>query len=522
MAKAPDLCCGVALQEGLPVEEMVASASRNQFLNNSRSHAKGGRRSASQVSTAASGLLEEVQCLRAGQNRLEASFANFAEEQTLMFRTLRQQLGERRIEDPSIAIDGASEQTCAQLKAVGGLRDDFEDKLQELKPRWSKQSEKSEELRQALVDISDPALKERIQMAATQAKEKKQKASRPSIRQWSQRTPADWQATVCEVMDFVGVAVVLANAAMIGVEVELLALGRDDDETFTTTLVIFTAWYTFELLFNALINLEKFCREWRWNAFDSAMLFLAYMELALPGNQGSEGGVSRMVRVLRIGRMGRIIRLGKSLSHIHEFCKLVLSVFHAGYTLLLAVLVMCFMMYIIAIIITQGVTDMPNPEANLTKHFGTLARSFYTLFASVTGGISWGDLMEPLLSMDALYPFLYSAYVTVIFLGVLNVLTSVFVESAMEATAAYRWLLVEQHKHEVGLQAAQLKEIFQQIDLDDSGGITEVMAMWKPYDTCRFGSITQVLHHRHQKQCRVASSSQLQPRSQRVLRCYWN
>merc|ERR1712007_14629 len=85
-----------------------------------------------------------------------------------------------------------------------------------------------------------------------------------------------------------------------------------------------------------------------------------------------------------------------------------------------------------------------------------------------------GELVEPLFSLSPgwLYGGLFMLFTFITFFGVMNVLTAVFVESAMLVASHERDLLVHEKELQRKLYVEHLRAMFEQTDSDQSGSIT--------------------------------------------------
>merc|ERR1712032_795771 len=96
----------------------------------------------------------------------------------------------------------------------------------------------------------------------------------------------------------------------------------------------------------------------------------------------------------------------------------------------------------------------------------------YSLYMSISNGKSWGLVMDPLLHVDTTFVVLFLMFLSVSMFGVLNVISAIFVESAMASAAFYKDLRIhESRKAKEGL-VMHMKEVFRQIDDDNSGEIS--------------------------------------------------
>eukprot|EP00928_Gymnodinium_smaydae_P040517 TRINITY_DN27469_c0_g1_i1.p1 TRINITY_DN27469_c0_g1~~TRINITY_DN27469_c0_g1_i1.p1 ORF type:complete len:582 (+),score=71.92 TRINITY_DN27469_c0_g1_i1:41-1786(+) len=287
---------------------------------------------------------------------------------------------------------------------------------------------------------------------------------------------------ICDILSTVAIVV---NFVFMGAEVQMAATSWGEEQyDFTSVHLGFNIWYGCELLFRLCYQCKYhiLCEDVGWNLFDAVMLAIAILELAFPdtGAGGSGGrGVKGITRFARMARVTRIIRVGRALRGFHDFCKLLFAVVHAWRTLLLAVVTLCFFMYIVGLIMTQGVVFMLEDNnndaetyADVLTYWGSLNKSLLTLYLSISNGDSWINSLKPLQRMAWMYPALFMSFLAFTFLGVLNVLTSLFVESAMETRMHYKELVIAEHAQRMERLVEHLHELFREIDTDNSGYIT--------------------------------------------------
>jgi len=143
---------------------------------------------------------------------------------------------------------------------------------------------------------------------------------------------------------------------------------------------------------------------------------------------------------------------------------------------------------------TQLVSDMrslqPNsePDEFLLRYYGSLWGSVQTLFQSVTGGIDWNEVLTPL--TQSISPFLapvFMLYIAFAVLAMLNIVTGVFVESALISAKADKDICMvsnmrelftrcdcglkgkmDWEQFETQLDEPQMQEYFRAIDVDPS------------------------------------------------------
>ncbi|CAJ1340138.1 unnamed protein product, partial [Effrenium voratum] len=103
--------------------------------------------------------------------------------------------------------------------------------------------------------------------------------------------------------------------------------------------------------------------------------------------------------------------------------------------------------------------------------FGSVGRSMYSLLLAVTGGADWYEIVEPLSHISDLYTVLFAFYVLFVVIGVLNVLTSAFVQRACELSRLDRDLAIQSELVSDESFVAEMKSIFEEVDVEGTGCI---------------------------------------------------
>jgi len=168
-------------------------------------------------------------------------------------------------------------------------------------------------------------------------------------------------------------------------------------------------------------------------------------------------------------------------------------------SLVWAILLLLLIIYLFAIVFTQAVTsirmeedalrtaseggassEMAAPRVSeemdfsspMMKYWSTLPRSMYSLYMSITGGISWGELSDPLSDVSGVYVALFAGYIILTQLAVLNVLTGVFCQNAIDSAQHDQDLVTQAMMAQKESYVNKIQEIFKSIDTDGSGTLT--------------------------------------------------
>merc|ERR1719160_1380540 len=99
--------------------------------------------------------------------------------------------------------------------------------------------------------------------------------------------------------------------------------------------------------------------------------------------------------------------------------------------------------------------------------WGTLPRSMMTLYKTTTGGIEWGEPGDSLADLGV-YSGIYLIYVSINILLVMNIMTAIFCQSAIEQgqldIEKTLRKSMEANKHKIH----DMRMFFKMIDLDSS------------------------------------------------------
>jgi len=224
--------------------------------------------------------------------------------------------------------------------------------------------------------------------------------------------------------------------------------------------------------------------DWRWNVFDSVLVCFSAVDVFSALEVGMASGMvaGRLMRIIRLSRVVRTLRLCRTLNYFHQFRKMVYSLQASLTTLLWSLLLLFSVMFAFAVLFVQGVAEytganeIVNPEpaffGALRSDYGTLFRGCVTLYKAISNGVSWGEVMDPLSHVDGTFLILFLVYISISFFGVLNVVSAVFVESAMASAAHYKDLRIYESRKAKSDLVRHMREVFKQIDEDESGEIS--------------------------------------------------
>jgi len=287
---------------------------------------------------------------------------------------------------------------------------------------------------------------------------------------------------------FFGVAI-MANVTYLGVQTDTMArtLPPYDETSLDWIGIGFAFLFIFELSLRIFVKRFTFFvdpKMWRWNMLDLFITasFLAEVGAVVawnvsdaPAGMGTVGGF-RILRILRICRLLRVIRVARIIRSIRALRTMLFQLANTVRPLICATVLFMMILYVFAIVFTQAFAihrlQSGDTSPELWRQWSTLPRSMLTLFQAISGGISWQDCLGPLSDLGAWQVALFIGYVAFIHFAVLNILTGVFCQNAIENAAHDQEIVSQQMLAQKHMYVRNMQHLFQEFDSDNSGSVT--------------------------------------------------
>lgn len=298
-------------------------------------------------------------------------------------------------------------------------------------------------------------------------------------------------------------ALIIVNAALMGIEIDVAAqVGQNDIPTWFSTVnklvvVIFVVETALKLL---AMGCKDFFKgpDALWNCFDVLIVSLsvaesmaAWVSQSISVNTPKGAHSVRILRTLRLARMFRSFRITRLFRYFSALRSLILSIMATWGSLMWTLLLLLILWYVFSIIFTEMVIDhcrrltinatndpnaVPECPELLALYWSNVIDSMHTLFMAITGGIDWSVAYEPLKPVSPMAIALMNLYVVIGFFTLLNVITGVFVNQAIESASADKELAALKQAQNRLSQVNQLTDIFQEFEGDGALNITDVEA----------------------------------------------
>mmetsp|Transcript_29461 Transcript_29461/g.84318 ORF Transcript_29461/g.84318 Transcript_29461/m.84318 type:complete len:687 (-) Transcript_29461:36-2096(-) len=321
-------------------------------------------------------------------------------------------------------------------------------------------------------------------MGSSRSIRKPELSSTESGRKWRGASSFLRKAISSSKFEAVTSFLILSNAIFIGVEVQYMATKKlqRPPVPFEVASLVYTALFTVELLVRFLAGPVLFvCSPQKaWNMLDTFIVLISLMELGISAKQGANNPGAQQLTYMRIIRMARTVRIFRIMRVLKEFSSLRILVYCVLSTLrslVWTLLLLASIMYIFGIMFTQAASDYVLQHADETdqlvlRYWSSLWRSAYTLFKAVTGGVSWQDVSTPLGKVHPLMEGVFLIYISFTYFAVLNVVTGVFCQSAIESANHDKDMVVQAQLANKQKYKEQLEELFKSMDPDQTGLVT--------------------------------------------------
>eukprot|EP00931_Biecheleriopsis_adriatica_P057183 TRINITY_DN33910_c0_g1_i1.p1 TRINITY_DN33910_c0_g1~~TRINITY_DN33910_c0_g1_i1.p1 ORF type:complete len:571 (+),score=107.99 TRINITY_DN33910_c0_g1_i1:46-1758(+) len=285
--------------------------------------------------------------------------------------------------------------------------------------------------------------------------------------------------------------VIVSNALVLGLEVSATAKGEADSlgPAFLVATVFYAFLFTAELVLRLLVYGRYFLymEGWQWNWLDLVIVACSLWEVCVefshlvPVEMESVSGLAaiRVVRIIRITRMVRIIKVARLIRFVKALRTLVSSITHTIKSLFWALVLLVLLVYVFGILFTQAVYDhlsdievSAEASTSIESYWSGLLTSMLTLFMAITGGVSWELPLAPLSEIHGVWVAIFLFYIAFAYLAVLNVVTGVFCEAAIESARSDHEMAMHSIMENRKAHVAKVKSLFEDLDEDGSGTLT--------------------------------------------------
>ena len=239
--------------------------------------------------------------------------------------------------------------------------------------------------------------------------------------------------------------------------------------------LFFTFAFTLELCFRLVAQEGRLFMgpDWKWNSFDLALVVSSLVDLTVTSVSANMKRV-RTFRVFRIFRSFRFFTLLRGASSLfHKLRLMLLAIPISVVPFFWAVIILLMFVFIFSVIFVDGVAThisdavTGDPDVDqLRTFFGSMSMALLTLLMSVLGGVSWWEVIEPLMKVNTMFGILFVTFVLVTVLAAMNIITGVFVNDSLEAASMDKDLVIQMDMEDNRNLLLKLKAVFSKMDED--------------------------------------------------------
>jgi len=247
--------------------------------------------------------------------------------------------------------------------------------------------------------------------------------------------------------------------------------------------IAFFCWFALEILIRLAAERLEFVTgddAW-WNLLDCFLVAESFVTLVWDVPSGFS-----FLRILRVFRLIRIVRLVRTVQALRKLRTMIFAMINSLADLLWALQVVFLIVFVFSLVFNNAVAahfddiQIENPAhadkledaIEINKYYGTLFRSMVSLWSAVSGGNDWYQYAEVLhgISMGDFYFLMFNFYIAFCVVGLFNVVTGVFVDSAVCTRTEDE--IVQGYLDEMRSMTESIKGFLKKADKDASGTLT--------------------------------------------------
>ncbi|CAJ1331610.1 unnamed protein product [Effrenium voratum] len=295
--------------------------------------------------------------------------------------------------------------------------------------------------------------------------------------------------------DLVCAFVVVSNCLYLGIDVEVRRSHAPAELPLFTQVIphCYAAWFLLELTLRILAEgcySFFFSDDWMWSILDlfvvltslwdvAADILIAFQNESVSQVEGMSS--FKAFRIVRITRIVKVVRLMRVFRFVLAFRTLIASIADTLKSLFWALMLLATIVYVFAVLFTQAVNDflrdesssMSSDEEELAmKYFASLGDTMLSLFMAIANGVSWKEVLAPLRRISPLLAALFLFYIFFTLFAVLNVVTAVFCQTAVESAQSDHAAMVHSVLKNKKAHCDKIRRLFHTIGDKDAGVIT--------------------------------------------------
>jgi len=205
--------------------------------------------------------------------------------------------------------------------------------------------------------------------------------------------------------------------------------------------------------------------------------WIALLSYAIGEQKNSKVSNITFMRLLRISRLIRNARIVRAFRFFRELRNMVYAMMACMVSLAWSFVFLLLIMFMFSALFVQAAAHYIREQdfdADIKLQFsvwyGSMYDSMFSLLVSILGGTDWLTIMNPLVQMSEGYKLAFSFYIVFVVVGVLNILTAVFLDNASSFKDLD--LIVSTEIRRMDDFVSEMLELFKQFDPQHTGKVS--------------------------------------------------
>merc|ERR1712032_557973 len=232
----------------------------------------------------------------------------------------------------------------------------------------------------------------------------------------------------------------------------------------------------------------------KWNILDFSLVSYSYTELTLNYVAGeSSAGKATWMRSLRLFRIAKVLRVLRVVKAFKELQVMLNCILGSFMSMIWSVLMLGIMYYMFSLVLVlqTGIylsDDLSANNDDLLTFFGSVRAGMWTLFKATFGGDDWSLYYAEVEKLGMLAAVVWFIFVVFTQIALMNILTGIFVESALQHANGDAQTQALKHEEKSLEDAFELVRMCKEWDNDESNTIskTEFQRMAKSEEFSRY------------------------------------
>mmetsp|Transcript_105885 Transcript_105885/g.297726 ORF Transcript_105885/g.297726 Transcript_105885/m.297726 type:complete len:515 (-) Transcript_105885:178-1722(-) len=242
----------------------------------------------------------------------------------------------------------------------------------------------------------------------------------------------------------------------------------------------FCGIYVIELGIRALAYGKSFLKppDRGWNLFDSLLVVQSlYEQLSTYTNFAKMGsGNLSFMRTMRLLKLLKVLRMIRLMRAMRELRMIMFAIMGSIKGMFWSIVLTVCVLYMFALVFVQGIafhfeteSDIdPLIKESIVLNFGSMGSAMISMFSSITGGVDWNEVADPLRHVGASYYATFCLFIAFFIFVVLNTITALFVETTLQNANLDFQSTIQTELEKVSEYKRKIRTLFEEMD---EGGV---------------------------------------------------